>query len=332
MDGGRRPPRRARTLIVTFFVVVCAGIAGALLWSNRAELRDMWPNSAEIRDNTESVSQVPADAADAPAPPATAPDTFTAAGYLEPVPPFPIVVSALVPGRVDEFDVLEGTPVKAGEVLARLNSALQEKRVEELDAELAVSAAKLAQAEQVLDRAEKLAAIGSAPAKELERATAEAAISRAENTSLQAALDLARWKLEHATVRAPVDGAVFERLAQVGEFVSPEANQRNGAAVATLYDPLKIQAWVDVNQRDASRVKLGQRVDISLDADPGRTYAGRVIRIQPRASLQKNTVQVKVAIENPSPALRPDMSAKVSFFPPENGWGVITNGAEGARQ
>lgn len=61
-----------------------------------------------------------------------------------------------------------------------------------------------------------------------------------------------------------------------------------------------------------------QRTEISLDAEPGKTYVGRVIRIQPRASLQKNTVQVKVSIENPSPMLRPDMSAKVSFFPAEN--------------
>lgn len=299
----RRQTKRWGVLVLA---IVAVGIA-TLLWSMRAE------SHADDSPPTQAPASV-----EAPAAKLVASGTFTAAGYLEPIPPYPVTVSALVAGRVDEFSVLEGTRVEAGEVLARLNSALQEKRFAELEAALGVNAAELIRAEQALGRIKKLAAIGSAPAKELERAKADAAIAKAEQARLQAVVDRAKWQLDHAAVRAPVDGVVFERLAQVGEFVSPEASDGKNAAIATLYDPSKIQLWADVNQRDAHRVKVGQRAEISLDADPGKLYAARVIRIQPRASLQKNTVQVKVAIENPSPMLRPDMSAKVTFFPADS--------------
>lgn len=302
----RAPANRRRSILFLVFIVI--GGAAALLF---------WPKQ-KAREQATATQARPAGEAPAQVPAAAPAGVFTAAGYLEPIPPYPISVSALVAGRVDEFSILEGTPVKAGDVLAQLNPSLFEKRVAELEAELEVNAAKLAQAEQVFARTEKLSAIGSAAAKELERVRAEAAIARAEQARLQTALDLAQWQLDNTVVRAPVNGVVYERLAQVGEFVSPDAVEKKGATIVTLYDPAKVQAWVDVTQRDASRVTFGQRAEIALDAEPGKTYTGRVIRVQPRASLQKNTVQVKVAIENPSPMLRPDMSAKVSFFPAEN--------------
>lgn len=305
MADERRQPKRWRGLVLAL-VLVSAGIAGVLLWSKRAAFSDRAKQAAHAPANIETPAAQPA-----------VPGTFTAAGYLEPIPPYPVTVSALVAGRVDEFTVLEGTPVKKGDVLAKLNSALQEKQFAELEADLGVNAAKLAQAEQVLARAEKLAAIGSAPAKELERAKAEAAVARAEQTRLQATIDRAKWQIENAIVRASVDGVVFERLAHVGEFVSPDGLNKKDAAIVTLYDPAKVQVWVDVTQRNAGRVQLDQRAEISVDAEPGKVYAGRVIRIQPRASLQKNTIQVKIAIENPSPMLRPDMSAKITFHAAE---------------
>ncbi len=298
--GSGRSPKRGR--VWTLLAVVAIAAVGVFPW---------------LRSKGEREASAASKAAPSPvetsAPALAQPSAFTAAGYLEPIPPYPITVSTLVAGRIDEFGVLEGTTVKAGDVLAKLNPVTQDMRLAELDAEIAVTGAKLAQAEQVLARTEKLASIGSVAAKELERAKAEVAVARAEQKRLQVSRDTVQWERENTVVRAPVDGVVFERVAQVGEFVSPASTHKNGAAIVTIYDPAKVQVWADVTQRDAGRVKLGQRVDISIDAEPGRSFAGRVIRIQPRASLQKNTVQVKVAIEEPSSMLRPDMSAKLSF-------------------
>lgn len=303
-DRGRTPGRGRGVALLALLVAV--GFAGKYFWAGSMKPRE-----------TAQPAPPAAVSRGSPVPAAELPSTFTAAGYLEPIPPYPITVSTLVPGRVDEFSVLEGTAVKAGAVLAKLNPALQQMRLAELEAENAVIKARLAQAEQVLARAEKLAAIGSVAAKELERAQAEVAVARAEQQRVLVAQDTAKWQRDSTVIRAPVDGVVFERLVQVGEFVSPNSMLIKGAGILTLYDPAKVQVWADVTQRDAGRIKLGQRVSLSIDAEPNKTFAGRVVRIQPRASLQKNTVQVKVSVEDPSPMLRPDMSAKLTFHADE---------------
>lgn len=269
----------------------------------------IWPRAREI-DKKETAVATPRE--QTPLPSRANSDTFTAAGYLEPVPPYPISVSALVAGRIDEFSILEGTPVRTGQVVAKLDSVPIQLQLAELQAKNGVAEAKLNQTRTTLERTQQLAPIGSASTKDLDRAKADVAIAEADQQQIAAAIARVKWQIENTEIRAPVDGVVFERLKNVGEFVSPDSG-KDGAALLTIYDPTKIQAWVDVTQRDASRVSTGQRVDVSLDAAPNKTYEGRVIRILPRASLQKNTIQVKVSIADPTPMFRPDMSVKITF-------------------
>jgi RND family efflux transporter MFP subunit len=296
----RRPRKRWGIFLLMVLIFAGAGVA-YFTWQR---LRP-----AEQKETVTKASQ---DQTPAPAPAPVSTDTFTAAGYLEPVPPYPVTVSALVAGRIDEFSILEGTPIHAGQVVAKLDSAPLQLQLAELQAQNGVAEAKLNQARTILERTLQLAPIGSASTKDLDRAKADVAIAEAEQRQIAAAIARVKWQIENTEIRAPIDGAVFERLKNVGEFVAPNSG-KDGAALLTLYDPTKIQAWVDVTQRDASRVSVGQHVDISLDAAPGKTYEGRVIRVLPRASLQKNTIQVKVSIPDPTPMFRPDMSVKITF-------------------
>ncbi len=293
-----RSSGRKRWIILLPLLVV-AGVATYFIW----------PRSRGI-EKKETAALVPREQTPLPSPVNS--DTFTAAGYLEPVPPYPITVSALVPGRIDQFSILEGTPVSAGQVVAKLDSAQFQLQLTELEAQSRVADAKLSQARTVLERTQQLASIGSASTKDLDRAKADVSIAEADQQQIAAAIGRVKWQIQNTEIRAPVDGMVFERLKNVGEFVSPDSG-KGGAVLLTIYDPTKIQAWVDVTQRDASRVSTGQRVDIALDAAPGKTYEGRVVRILPRASLQKNTIQVKVSIADPTPMFRPDMSVKITF-------------------
>lgn len=294
--------RRQRKRWGIFLLVVLIFAGGGVAYFTWQRLRPT--------EQKETVTKASQDQTPAPAP--VSADTFTAAGYLEPVPPYPITVSALVAGRIDEFSILEGTPIHAGQVVAKLDSAPLQLQLAELQAQNGVAEAKLNQARTILERTQQLAPIGSVSTKDLDRAKADVAIAAAEQRQIAAAIARVKWQIENTEIRAPIDGVVFERLKNVGEFVAPDSG-KDGAALLTLYDPTKIQAWVDVTQRDASRVSVGQHVDISLDAAPGKTYAGRVIRVLPRASLQKNTIQVKVSIPDPAPMFRPDMSVKITF-------------------
>ncbi len=261
---------------------------------------------------TSTASAYAAPAADTSAAPAetSGPSRFTAAGYVEPIPPFPIHVSPLVLGRIDEFTITEGQPVKAGQIIAKLNSQEFEKRLAELQAALGVNAERLTLAETELARSRRLAATGAATGKELEQASADAAVLRAEAAKLQAEIQTVEWQIQQTAVRAPVDGVLFERLANVGSFIYSESNRE----IASIYDPAKLQIWVDVNQRDVARLHVGQPVEVTLDAEPGKVFTGEVSRILPRASLSKNTIQAKILLNETTPSFRPDMSVKVTFL------------------
>jgi RND family efflux transporter MFP subunit len=234
---------------------------------------------------------------------------FSAAGYIEPVPPFPVKITPLVSGRLDQFSIREGDEVKAGDIVARLNTDQHQNREAELVAAATVAARRLDFAEKELARAETLSSQGAMPKRELESASAEVGILRAEAERIKAELETVRWQIEQSAVRSPVDGVVYERLASEGDFIDLE--ERHG--VASVIDPQRMQVWVDVSQRDLARIREGGRALVSLDSDPGREFRGRVDRILPKASLARNTVRVVLKLEEFPPSLRPEMSVKVVF-------------------
>ena len=216
-------------------------------------------------------------------------------------------------GRIDEFTISEGQAVKTGQIIAKLNAEEFEKRLAELQAPLDFNAERLVLAGSELARAKRLAATRVGTGKELEQASANAAVLRAEAAKLQAEIQTVEWQIEQTMVRAPVDGILFERLASVGSFIYSDSKREIGS----IYDPAKLRIWVDVNQRDAARLYVGQPVEVTFDAKPGKVLTGEVGQILPRASLSKNTIHAKIFLSETSPNLRPDMSVKVTFLEKE---------------
>lgn len=139
------------------------------------------------------------------------------------------------------------------------------------------------------------------------------AIAKAELEAAQAELERARQKLDACMIKAPIGGIVLERFAQVGDWLSLSSPGERRGALLSIVDPKRVQAWVDVNQRDIGRVSIGQPVELVTDANPAQAVPGRVARVLPKANLQKNTVQVKIEIPDPPNDLRPEMSVKVTF-------------------
>ncbi len=293
---------------IAWFAVLVVVVGGAVLVFRSGAL----PGDVAANPDDSSKEMIPA----APAAAAELPPSgrFTAAGYIEPMPPFPIHIAPLVLGRIDEFSLVEGHPVKAGDLIARLNADEMNKQLAELRAALGVNAEQLTFAESELARSKKLTATGATPTREWERARADAAILLAEAAKIRAGIETLDWQIQQTEVRAPADGVLFERLAHVGDTIYADSKRE----IASLYDPKKLQVWVDVNQRDASGLHIGQPVEIALDAEPGKVFSGRVSRILPRASLPKNTVQAKISLDALSPNFRPDMSVKVTFLNPED--------------
>ena len=307
LDVSEKAPAPGRRWVPWFLATIVAA-AGVFLALTNTLLRS--PVASPVEASSGFAYAGPADSSSAVPTEISELNRFAAAGYVEPIPPFPIHVSPLVLGRIDEFTIIEGQPVKAGQIIAKLNSQEFEKRLAELRAALNVITERLALDEAELARSKKLASTGAATGKERGHGGAGEAVLRAEAAKLQAQIQTVEWQIEQTAARAPADGILLERLANVGSFVYPDSKRE----IASIYDPAKLQIGVDVNQRDVTRLYVGQSVEVTLDAEPGKVFAAQVSRILPRASLSKNTIQAKILLHETSQNLRPDMSVKVTFL------------------
>jgi RND family efflux transporter MFP subunit len=149
--------------------------------------------------------------------------------------------------------------------------------------------------------------------------TRELAEAKAQHALAKAARDEAALRLSRMEVRSPADGVVMQRLTQPGNKMVMNMDDPHSAHVVLLYDPMKLQVRTDIPLADAAKVGVGQEAKIVVGVLPDRTFNGRVTRIVNEADIQKNTLQVKVAILDPAPQLKPEMLARVRFTTSANG-------------
>lgn len=224
-------------------------------------------------------------------------------------------VSAKVPGRLAYLGVSEGTVVRRGQIIARLENADYRAALAAANAAVEDFRIQTAQAERESQRAEKLAAQSLISATELENARARFESLKAQHTLARVQRDLATANLDNTQVYAPFDGTVLRKDAEVGEFVAPSTagGGLTRSAIATMADLRTLEVEVDVNEAYIAQVTNGQAARITLDAYPDTSFAGSVRQVVPTADRQKATVQVKVSILDRDPRILPEMGAKVAF-------------------
>jgi RND family efflux transporter MFP subunit len=153
-------------------------------------------------------------------------------------------------------------------------------------------------------------------AKDAAEAQVKAAKAKVAQAQVQVAL--AKLELNRMTIVAPIDGRVFRLVAYPGASVgnggSPDSG--DGSTIVTMYDPKSLQVRVDVRFEDVPKVRLNQTVTIDNPALKS-PVTGTVLFISSQADIQKNTLQVKVAIADPPPVFKPDMLVDVTFLAPE---------------
>lgn len=162
-----------------------------------------------------------------------------------------------------------------------------------------------------------------AAAAEVEQLQLEEAILRAHVIDAHALIaegeairDSAALRLERMVVVSPMDGIVMERLTSPGSVIN-FGNGEHGAHVVHMYDPERLQIRADVPLAQAARVDIGHPAEIIVDVLPGKVFKGTITRFLHRADLQKNTVEAKIRIDEPSRLLKPDMLARVRILQPE---------------
>jgi len=278
--------------LVLLGVGVTAGIYGPKL------LSDWWPGTTQT-------------ASPAPPAPRAAPGAPVEVAVVESVPfarglnaigsllsDESTIVSAEVAGRVAEIRFSEGQPVKKGAVLVVLDDAVAQ-------AELSQARANLALAQSRFDRSSRLKNAGFVSDEAREDASNALKLQ-------QASVELAQAKLDKSRVIAPFDGVIGLRSVSVGEFVTPGQHIAPLEAVSTLKVDFRLP------ERNVADVKVGQTLELNVDAMPGIVFEGVVYAISPLVEAGGRSVLVRARVDNAAGRLRPGMFARVQLITSES--------------
>lgn len=259
--------------------------------------------------------------------PSAAFTTLNASGYV--VAQRKAALAAKATGRLEWLGVEEGKKVSKGEVIARLEGldAEASRRQASAALESAKSSRDQARVELVdsvrnLKRQKELLSQGYVSQADYDLAEARkdrsaAAVSAAEaNIKVaEASLSGAEVALDYTKIRAPFDGVVLTKNADVGDILTPLGAAANAkASVVTIADLSSLRVEADVSESSLGKVKVSQPCEILLDALPQSRFRGVVHTIVPTADRSKATVMVKISFVDTDPRILPEMSAKVSFL------------------
>ena len=200
-----------------------------------------------------------------------------------------VEIKSELDGRITTIAFEEGQPVRAGQLLVQLDT-------DKLKASLAEAEANRRLADASRQRYEALAGTDAVSRQELDQAVATAEASRAT-------AELLRAQLRDATLLAPFDGMVGERLVSPGQFVA------KGALLTTVVSADPIKAAFRVPERHLSQLRKGQAVDLRVAAYPDELFRGTVIFLDPQVDEATRTALVKAAVSNPEGRLRSGMLA-----------------------
>lgn len=238
-------------------------------------------------------------------------------------------VSTKATGRLEWLGVQEGSRVKAGQVIARLENLDVAASRDSAAAGANAARANLEQGEAELRDAK----LGYERSKELyeRKFIAESAVdtararyekAQAAIASLKASIGVADANarergvaLEQTLIRAPFDGIVLTKNANVGDIITPFSSATDSkGAVVNMADMDTLEVEADVSEASISKIKVGMPTEIQLDAYPNLRLMGEVSRIVPTVDRAKATLLVKVAFREKDERVLPDMSAKVAFL------------------
>ena len=202
-------------------------------------------------------------------------------------------VVAKVGGEVRQLFVEEGDPVKAGQVLARLDG-------DRLRLEVAQTEANLRKLERDYKRQLELSEKGL-----VAKGTAENA--KFDLDALRAAYDRARLELSYTEIRAPIDGVVSARYIKVGNTIAPN----DPTFHVTNLDPLV--AYVHIPEKEFRKLAPQQPAEVMVDALGGERFGGVISRISPTVDPKTGTFRARIEVQDPTRRLKPGMFARVSI-------------------
>lgn len=296
---------KKKTIAIAVILVLVIGTGGYYLLKGRGD---------GVRFRTEKVTRGDIRAA------------VTATGTMNAV--VTVLVGTQVSGSIKQLFVDFNSPVRKGQLLAQIDPALQQAKVEQARANLQSAAANVEKAEaslldanRTLERnrilfAKNYIARSDVDTAETNHQSAQAQVSvaRAQVEQTRAALQMEETNLQYTRILSPVDGIVISRNVDIGQTVA--ASFQTPTLFNIAQDLTQMQIDTNVDEADIGRILVGQSVQFSVDAYPDIIFNGKVSEIRNAPLTVQNVVTyiVVIKVHNPEHKLKPGMTANVSII------------------
>lgn len=241
--------------------------------------------------------------------------TVEATGTVEPVDI--VEIKSKASGQIVTMPVEVGSKVSQGDLLAQIDQRDVQNEYDQARAALVAAEAQARISLAQKQRADGLYGEQVITVDEFETATLAAANADAALVKARTNVDLARQRLEEATVQAPIAGTVIEQLATSGQVISSATSSASGGtALLRMADLGRIQVRALVSETDIGQIRPGQSVTVTMDAYPDRPFSGTVEKVEPQAVVQQSVTMfpVLVAVRNDSGQLLPGMNGEIAVL------------------
>ena len=238
-----------------------------------------------------------------------------ATGAVEPI--NVIEVKSKASGQITRMPVETGSQVKVGDLLVQIDTRDVKNQYDQAAADLRSAEAGIAVAEAQKLRSDELFKSRVITTQEYE--AAQLALTQAQGAMVRATtnVDLAKQRLEDATVVAPVNGTIIDKPVSLGQVIaSATGSVSGGTTLLKMADLTKVRVRALVNETDIGKVRPGQSTRVTVDAYPDRPFQGVVEKIEPQAVVQQSVTMfpVIVSLDNRDGLLKPGMNGEVSML------------------
>lgn len=238
-----------------------------------------------------------------------------ATGSVEPI--TVVEVKSKASGLITKMPVETGTLVKPGDLLVQIDTRDVQNQYNQAEADLKAAQAQLQVSEAQKKRSDELFKARVITSQEYENASLVYENAKAGLIRSAANLDLAKQRLEDATVNATTAGTILTKTVSLGQVItSATSSATGGTTLLTMADLGKVRVRALFNETDIGQVRPGQTAAVGIDAFPDRRFQGVVEKIEPNATVQQNVTMfpVLVTLDNSESLLKPGMNGEVSVL------------------
>lgn len=227
-----------------------------------------------------------------------------------------IEIKSKASGEVVELPVEVGDFIHKGALIARLDQKDERANFEQAQADLDIANAQLTQAQRTYDRREQLFQSNLISEEERDQIVLNLAVAKGKVVQAKTALERAKERLSEAVVRAPIDGVVLQKYVEKGQIIASGINNVGGGTpIIDIADMASVYIEAGIDEVDIGKIQVGQTASVVADAFPNLRFHGKIVRIDPEATVEQNVTlfNVIIEVENTAGKLKSGMNTNIEI-------------------